>query len=403
MMRLPFNNAKESPRLPELEEKLPDSAVSALGLTVVTIILLFFGLTMLYSASFTLKGIVYFQKQLLWIFAGFAAGAAVIAAGYQRICKLRGFLLPICWLLLVAALFFKPYNGAYRWIRFPFPGLGTVALQPSEFAKIAMCLFVASYCTFFSRTFSLFKHKNGVLPLAFYILLTCGLVALGEDMGTTILIFTTAGLIMLAAGLYLRYCLAGLIFGGVAFVVTLLCSPVRLKRVTNFLDPEANPLKEGYQLLRSFLALGSGGWFGLGFGESRLKTKYLPEQHTDFILSVVGEELGFSAILLIILLYLLWGYFAVRIAIAARSKLGMLLAFGLTMAIQLQALINLAVISGSAPTKGMPAPFISYGGSNVFSSIIAVSLLLSVALETLRPGYSDAFFNSIRETFRKKR
>ena len=99
------------------------------------------------------------------------------------------------------------------------------------------CLFVASYCTFFSRTFSLFKHKNGVLPLAFYILLTCGLVALGEDMGTTILIFTTAGLIMLAAGLYLRYCLAGLIFGGVAFVVTLLCSPVRLKRVTNFPPP----------------------------------------------------------------------------------------------------------------------------------------------------------------------
>ena len=402
-MRLPINKLPAAPLLPEPEEKLPDTAVSALGLAVVTIILLFFGLTMLYSASFTLKGIVYFKKQLLWILAGFAAGGVVFMLGYQRICKLRGPLLLFCWLMLVAALFFDAYNGAYRWIRFPFPGLGTVALQPSEFAKIAMCLWVASYCTYNSRTFSLFKHRNGIIPLAVYIMITCGLVALGQDMGTTILIFCTAGAVMLAAGLYLRYFAVGLAFGAAAFVVTLFCSPVRLKRVTNFLDPEANPLKEGYQLLRSLWALGSGGWFGLGFGESRLKTKYLPEQHTDFILSVVGEELGFSAICLIILFYLLWGFFAVRIAISARSKLGMLLAFGLTMAIQLQALINLSVISGSIPTKGMPAPFISYGGSNVFSSIIAVALLLSVAMETARPGYSDAFLNSLREKFRKKK
>ena len=402
-MRFPINSTSGHTVQPELEENLPDSAVSALGLTVVTIVLLFFGLTMLYSASFTLTGTVYFTKQLFWILAGFAAGGAVFLLGYQRICKLRGPLLLICWVLLVMALFFKPYNGAYRWIRFPLPGLGTVALQPSEFAKIAMCIWVASFCTFYARTFSLFKHRNGIIPLGAYIILTCGLVALGHDMGTTILIFCIAGAIMLAAGLYLRYCAVGLIFGAIAFVITLLCRQVRRDRVISFLDPEADPLRRGYQLLRSLWALGSGGWFGLGFGESRLKTKYLPEQHTDFILSVVGEELGFLVICLIIVLYALWGFFAVRIAIASRSKLGMLLAFGLTMAIQLQALINLAVISGSIPNKGMPAPFISYGGSNVFSSIIAVSLLLSVAMETIRPGYSDAFFNSIREKFRKKR
>ena len=162
-------------------------------------------------------------------------------------------------------------------------------------------------------------------------------------------------------------------------------------------------LGEGYQLVRSLMALGSGGWLGLGFGQSRLKTRYLPEQHTDFILAVVGEELGLVAIWLVILLYLMWGFFAVRIAISARSKLGMLLAFGLAMAIQLQATINLAVVSGSAPTKGMPAPFISYGGSNVASSILAVSLLLSVAMETVRPGYSDAFWETVRNKFRKNK
>ena len=168
-------------------------------------------------------------------------------------------------------------------------------------------------------------------------------------------------------------------------------------------DPTRDQQGESYQLIRSLMALGSGGWLGLGFGKSRLKTRYLPEQHTDFILAVVGEELGLVAIWLVLLLYLLWGFFAVRIAIGARSKLGMLLAFGLAMAVQLQATINLAVISGSAPTKGMPAPFISYGGSNVMSSIIAVFLLLSVAMETLRPGYSDAFLESVRSKFRRKK
>jgi cell division protein FtsW len=172
---------------------------------------------------------------------------------------------------------------------------------------------------------------------------------------------------------------------------------MRLSRVLTFLDPQKYQKSGGYQLWTSLMALGSGGWTGMGFLGSRFKAKYLPEQHTDFILSVVGEELGLVVIWLVILLYLLWGYFAVRIAAGSKSRLGMLLAFGLAVAIQLQALINLAVISGSVPTKGMPAPFISYGGSNIAASIIAVSLLLSVAMESSRPGYSDAIFNYLRK------
>ncbi len=385
------------------EEKLPDSALSALGLIVVTIFLLAFGLTMLYSASFPLSGISYFKKQLIWIFAGLGTGAVLFAVGYQRICRLRGIWLLICWILLLGALFFEPVNGARRWIKFPLPGLGVVSLQPSELAKIALCMFTAGYCTYFSRFFSKFRHANGIIPLTLYIGVTCGLVWAGKDMGTTLLILSSAGAVMLAAGLQLRYVLAG---GGAAvlyFIFQVVKDPERLSRVMTIFDPAKDALGAGYQLDRSLMALGSGGWFGRGFGSSRLKIRYLPEQHTDFILAVIGEELGLVTIWLVILLYLLWGFFAVRIAVAARSKLGMLLAFGLAMAIQLQATINLAVVSGSAPTKGMPAPFISYGGSNVFSSIVAVSLLLSVAMETLRPGYSDAFLNTLFSKFRKNK
>lgn len=394
---------RSSAASPGLEEKLPDSSISALGLLAVTVILLSFGLTMLYSASFTLSGISFFKKQLLWIILGSLGGCGVFLLGYQRVCRYRGILLLICWGLLAAALFFSPVNGARRWIRFPLPGLGEVSIQPSEFAKVALCLFVAGHCTYFSRFFSRLRHPNGLIALGLYIIVTCGLVWAGKDMGTCLLIMASAGAIMVAGGLQMRYVLLG---GGLAaayFVFQVICDPERLSRVKTILDPARDALGAGYQLDRALMALGSGGWLGLGLGQSRLKTRYLPEQHTDFILAVVGEELGLLAIWFVILLYLLWGFFAVRIAIGARSKLGMLLAFGLAMAIQLQATINLAVVSGSAPTKGMPAPFISYGGSNVAGSILAVSLLLSVAMETVRPGYSDAFRESLRRKFRKEK
>lgn len=399
-MPLQLHNDFTTAPLSKEEEKL---SISALGLLAVTILLLTFGLTMLYSASFSTSGISFFKKQLIWIVAGVGGGLLIFAAGYRRICHARGLLLLICWLLLIAALFFDPIKGARRWIKFTLPVMGAVSLQPSELTKIALCLFTAGYCASFSRFFYRLRHPNGLLPLIFYIVVTCGLIWAGKDMGTCLLVLTTAGAIMLAGGLPFRYALIG---GGGAllyFSWKVLNNPERLSRVMTIFDPAKDGLGEGYQLYRSLIALGSGGWLGLGLGQSRLKNRYLPEPHTDFILSVVGEELGLIAIWLVILLYLMWGFFAIRIAVRAHSKLGMLLAFGLTMAIQLQAFINLSVVSGCIPTKGMPAPFISYGGSNIMASIFAVALLLSVAMETLRPGYSDAFWESLKSKFRKNK
>ena len=382
------------------EEKL---SISALGLFVVTILLLAFGLTMLYSASYTTSGISFFKKQLIWIMGGITGGSFLFIIGYRRVCSCKELLLFLCWGLLIAALFFEPVKGARRWIRFALPLLGEVSLQPSELTKLALCIFTAGYCASFSRSFYRLRHPQGRLIPGAMILITGSLIWAGKDMGTTLLVLTTAGAILLAAGLPLRYALVG---GGAAllyFGAKVLTNPERLSRVVIIADPAKDGLGEGYQLYRSLIALGSGGWLGLGLGESRLKNDYLPEPHTDFILSVVGEELGIIALWLVILLYLLWGFFAMRIAVRAHSKLGMLLAFGLTIAVQLQALINLAVVSGSIPTKGMPAPFISYGGSNVMCSILAVSLLLSVAMETLRPGYSDAILESFKRKFRKNK
>ena len=166
--------------------------------------------------------------------------------------------------------------------------------------------------------------------------------------------------------------------------------PERLSRVTSFTNPGDEALREndGYQLWNSLLALGSGGWGGIGFMESRMKLRYLPEAHTDFILAVVGEELGYIGLLAVIGAYLTLGYFGMKIALNSRSRFGLLLAQTITLIILLQAGINIGVISGAMPTKGISAPLISYGGSNLLINMIMVGLLVSVGLENV-PGLTD--------------
>jgi cell division protein FtsW len=172
--------------------------------------------------------------------------------------------------------------------------------------------------------------------------------------------------------------------------------PMRRARILSFWNPERDASATGYQLWNGFLALGAGGWYGVGFMESRMKARYLPEAHTDFILSIVGEELGLIAIVLVMIAYGVFCWAGIRISINANTRLGMLLGFGLTIYITLQALINVAVISGSMPTKGMPAPFISYGGSNLLTCMTAVGLLLSIALETVSPDYNKHILAYLR-------
>ena len=369
-------------------------------LLLLTTVLVVFGLTMLYSASYGQAGLAYFKKQLLWVGLGIGAAGAVVFIGYRKLASWSPFLMGGTFLLLLIAKFcFRSVKGGARWLRF-----GGVTIQPSEFAKIVIILFVAHYCSEHQRTFYRLRERYGLLPLILSVAAVAGAILLGRDLGTTLLVVATTSLTLFAAGLYLRYMVIPLGFAALAGVYVYFCDPTRLARVTSFMHPEAEDQKagKGYQLWNSLKAIGSGNWFGRGFMNSRMKAKYLPEAHTDFILSIIGEELGFVGVVAVILLYSLWGFFALRIALNAGNRLGSIMAFALTCSITLQAAINIAVVSGSIPTKGMPAPFISYGGSSAISSLLAVGLLVSIAVDTLDPGYADRLHEKFRRRLHRR-
>jgi len=368
----------------------------ARAMLITVTVLTVFGLTMLYSASYGTAGLKFFRNQLLWLVMGMAGGGVAFVLGYRKLTNYSLVFMGISFvLLLVAALCFPPVNGACRWIKFRLGGMD-LSIQPSEFAKIAVALFVAKYCSENLRTFNDLRGRHGMLPLAAVAGMVVGGVLLGKDLGTTVLIATMAISITVAAGLYLRYMIFPAIGATLIGVYIYFFNPTRLARVTSFTQPELVQQDSGYQLWNSLLALGSGNWFGIGFMESRLKAKYLPEAHTDFILAIVGEELGYIGMISVILLYALFTYYALKISLKSDSRLGILLGFGLTVGIVLQAVINISVISGSAPTKGMPAPFISYGGSNLMASLIAIGILLSIAADTASPGYNERYLEIIR-------
>lgn len=363
----------------------------ALNLITVVTILVAFGLVMLYSASYGRAGVKFFSNQLIWITLGIAGGTSCFVIGYRRMAELSVIWMLLSFLALILCLFFKPINGAHRWLQF-----GGFSIQPSEFAKVAVSLFAAKYCSDYPWTFSKLKANNGLLKLGVFTMPVICAVLAGRDFGTTILIATTAFATLMAAGLYWRYLVLPLIGGGLIATYIYLFDAERLARATSFMHPELVHQGEGYQLWNSLLALGSGNWFGIGFMESRMKAKYLPEAHTDFILAIIGEELGFTAIFAIIVLYSLFCINAIKISLKAYSRLGTLLGFALCCGISLQAIINLLVVSGSAPTKGMPAPFISYGGSNMISCLIAVGLLVSIASEAYDPEADKRIRESIK-------
>jgi len=387
-------------RLPqgdELEKKQQEKVGHAMNwLLLLTTVLVVFGLTMLYSASYGQAGLAYFKKQLLWVGLGVCAASAVILVGYRKLATWSPIFMWVSFVLLLSAKFyFKSVKGGERWLRF-----GGITIQPSEFAKIAIILFVAHYCSEHQRTFFRLRGRHGLLPLALPVFAVIGAILFGRDLGTTLLAVTTTSLALFAAGLYLRYMVVPLGFAALAGVYVYFFDATRLARVTSFMHPDSADQRDGkgYQLWNSLKAIGSGNWWGRGFMNSRMKAKYLPEAHTDFILSIIGEELGFVAMVILILLYSLWGFFALRIALNAGNRLGAIMGFALTSSITLQAAINIAVVSGSIPTKGMPAPFISYGGSNMIASLLAVGLLLSIAVDTLMPGYAE----NLQEKFRTR-
>lgn len=343
-----------------------------------------FGSVMVYSASAMISlretqsatQFSYFYKQFGFTLIGLGAMYAGSRINYTVLNdpKVVYAAVIITAVLLLAVFAFPDINGARRWIRY-----GGFSFQPSELAKIALPLFLAYFLTRNEDRVGDFKAT--VLPCIIVLGLIAGLVFLEPDLGTTIVLCAVFASVYFAAGARLIHLLpvaAGLLLFGVA---SLIFAPWRLRRLAAFVDPcdPDNAAGAGYQVCQSLYAIGSGGVFGEGFGKGEQKLFYLPYPYSDFIFSVVGEELGLIGTLGIVAAFgvLLWR--GTRAALRATDRFGMLLGFGLVTGIVVQALFNISVVISILPAKGIPLPFISYGGSSVVVTLFAVGILLNIS------------------------
>jgi cell division protein FtsW len=359
-------------------------AVTTLAFCVASLLAL--GLVMLYSASMTQVGAHYLMMQLVWCVFGFAACVVAVSMDYRLLKRqevvFAVFILAVLLLCLVYPFphlphlperFIKKTNGAHRWFILP----GGTRVQPSEFAKIALILALAWYGDRFQRRMHTFTW--GIAAPMAIIAVMLGLVFIEPDRGTTILLAMVSGSILLLAGVQWKFIVPPIILAAAGLVVSILHDPMRMKRIFSWLDLEQSKDGAGYQAYQAMIALGSGGWTGLGLGNGRQKLGFVPEHHTDFIFSIIGEELGLVATLLVALAFVVIAVCGIYVALRAQDRFGTLLAAGITLLISLQAAINIGVVTSALPNKGLPLPFISYGGSNLLAMLTCVGLLLSVA------------------------
>ena len=294
---------------------------------------------------------------------------------YSKIRKYSRAMIIVSILLLVAVFLpgiGKEAGGARRWI-----SLGSFSFQPSEFVKFTLIIYLAD---FLSRRQNVIKtFYRGFLPALVVSGFIGGLILLQPDFGTASLLVLVCFILFFVAGVNLKYIFSVLLLSVPLVYLLVFRVPYRLRRILAYLDPWKDPKGAGWQIIQSYVALGSGGLFGLGLGQSRQKLFYLPQISTDFILSIIGEELGFLGTFSVLILFVLFIWQGLKIALKAKDLYGALLSFGIVMMIGLQAIMHIAVISGSMPTKGLPLPFISYGGSSLIFSLIGIGIVLSVA------------------------
>jgi cell division protein FtsW len=343
------------------------------------VLLVGLGLVMVYSASAPMaraRGAAlnpYFARQLVAALLGFAAMFALMQLDYRHLRRAA-----VAWALvggavalLVAVLFAPALNSTRRWLF-----VAGISIQPSELSKLALVLFLAH---------QLDRHRDRVgtrellLPAGLATLLVAGLVVAEPDLGTSFLLVATAAAMLFLAGLPWRYVALGAVAALPAIAALVLAAPYRRARLLAFLDPERDPLGSGFQALQSLIAIGSGGVLGLGPGESVQKLYFLPYPHSDFVFAILAEELGLlgAVVLLVLFAILLWR--GLRAGWLAPEPFGRHLAWGCTALLALQALINVSVAVALFPTKGIPLPFVSYGGSSMVVSLAACGLLLNVS------------------------
>jgi len=279
--------------------------------------------------------------------------------------------------LLLLLMVFVPVvghtaGGASRWIRIPF-----FLFQPVEYAKLAMCIYFADYLSRKRKAIIEGSIKVFIAPTVVMGLMGM-LVVIQPDLGSCAFLFLMGGILFFLSGIRLRYILLVALLVAVVFALLIVSTPYRMNRITAFLDPWKDPQGSGFQIIQSFLAFGLGGLQGVGLGESTQKLFYLPQSHTDFIFSIIAEELGLIGTLFIVFLYGLFFYLGSRVVHRCMDSFSRMLAFSLVLLVIVQALMNLLVVTGMIPTKGLPLPFISSGGSALVFHMASVGLLIAV-------------------------
>ena len=349
-------------------------------LFLATFLLVCVSVVMVYSASAVLamekvgNPYYYLFKQSAWAVLGLFVLWIVMRVDYRNLRQpvVIWTAVGVVGIALVLVLFMPARNGSHRWF-----SLGGITLQPSELAKLAVILFTAALLE--RRMHRVNDPGYALLPIGVTAGLICGLVLLEPDFGTALSILAIVCVMIFAAGLSYRY-IAGAALVMLPVIATVLLSAgYRRKRVLCFLDPESEPLGCGYQAIQSKIAIGKGGIFGEGVMESSQKLFYLPEPFTDFIFSVIGEELGLIGATLIVICFCVIAWRGFRAAVLAPDRFGAFLAIGLTTMIVLQAFFNISVVLGLVPNKGIPLPFVSAGGSSLLINLMGMGILLNVS------------------------
>lgn len=321
----------------------------------------------------------FFVRQAAWVTLGLIAMLVVMRVDYHAWRRLALPLVGVSGVLLVAVLAVGvEVNGAKRWL-----GTDSLSIQPSEFAKLALIIFTADLLA--RRADKMARSDATLRPVLVVFGGFALLVMLQPNLGTTLLLAGITFTLLFVAGTPLRSLGSILSLAAVSATALALLAPYRRERMTAFLNPWADPQNTGYQPIQSWTAIANGGIFGRGLGEGRAKWEFLPEAHTDFIFSILAEELGLVGALLVLVLFVTFAVFGVRTALRAPDRFGMLTAAGVTAWIVVQAVLNLGAVLGMLPITGVPLPFVSFGGSAMLVTMIATGILINIARQTADP------------------
>ncbi len=397
------SKARQAPKA-KAKASLPSRGTPDFQLLILTLLLVGFGLVMVFSSSSSLTlasdkfgndPLYFIKRQVMWVAMGTVVMFTAMNIHYSKFKKWYAPLFVLTLILLLLVAFTERINGAKSWL-----SIGKMGIQPTELAKLSIILYLSALITKKGERFR--DLRTGYIPVMVIVGIVAGLIMMQPDLGSCLILVATSGLVIYAGGASMKHILGsiallvlgvGIVMGAKMAVDSL--SPAsntaavegsyKLDRITAFMDPLADESDSGFNIVQSLIAFGEGGTTGTGFGQSVQKLHYLPYPYTDFIFSIVGEELGFIGTSIFLLLYLYFIWRGILIALRCTDPFGTLVGIGIMGLIAIQAFINIGGVTKTIPLTGVTLPFISYGGSSLLVSMLCMGIMLSISRESTRP------------------